>query len=133
MFGKKEKTPVVEQPKEKPTPAYLREDYPYKAVGEPITDLGSLVQTGVLYEIKCPKCEMSIRSQGCSIKSTYERMMNGVEVKNEDGTTRTEGGKGCIGCGNKELVIREVDMSRMAEAEAARKAKMGAELIKKER
>ena len=97
---------------EKPTPAYLRDDYPYKAVGEPITDLGSIKDTGVLYEIKCPKCEMSIRSQGINIKSTYERLMNGVE-----------GGKGCIGCGNRELVIREVDMSRMKEVEAARKAK----------
>ena len=123
MFGKKkEAAPVAEQPKEKPTPAYLREDYPYKAIGEPITDLDSLVQTGVLYEIKCPKCEMSSRSQGCNIKSTYERMMNGVEVKNEDGTVRVEGGKGCIGCGNKELVVKMVDMSRMGEVEAARKA-----------
>ena len=43
--------------------------------------------------------------------------MNGVEVKNDDGTTRIEGGKGCIGCGNKELVVKMVDMSRMAEAE----------------
>ena len=122
MFGKKKEAVkevalVAEQPKEKPTPAYLREDYPYKAIGEPITDLDSLVQTGVLYEIKCPKCEMSIRSQGCNIKSTYERMMNGVEVKNEDGTVRVEGGKGCIGCGNKELVVKMVDMSRMAEVE----------------
>ena len=53
--------------------------------------------------------------------------MNGVEVKNDDGTVRVEGGKGCIGCGNRELVIREVDMSRMKEVEAARKAKMEAE------
>ena len=64
MFGKKKESvaPVVDEKKEKPTPAYLRDDYPYKAIGEPITDLDSLVQTGVLYEIKCPKCEMSIRS-----------------------------------------------------------------------
>ena len=129
MFGKKKApvAPVVEEKQEKPTPAYLRDDYPYKAIGEPITDLDSLVQTGVLYEIKCPKCEMSIRSQGCNIKPTYERMMNGVEVKNDDGTIRIEGGKGCIGCGNRELVIREVDMSRMKEVEAARKAKIEAE------
>ena len=119
--------PAATEKKEKPTPAYLREDYPYPAVGEPITDLDSLTPTGVLYEIKCPKCEMSIRSQGCNIKPTYERMMNGVEVKNDDGTVRVEGGKGCIGCGNRELVIREVDMSRMAEVEAARKAKTEAE------
>ena len=129
MFGKKkaEPAPVVEEKKEKPTPAYLRDDYPYKAIGEPITDLDSLEPTGVLYEIKCPKCEMSIRSQGCNIKSTYERLMNGVEVKNDDGTVRVEGGKGCIGCGNRELVVKMVDMSRMKEVEAARKAKMEAE------
>jgi len=53
--------------------------------------------------------------------------MNCVEVKNDDGTTRIEGGKGCIGCGNRELVIREVDMSRMAEVQSVRKAKIDAE------
>lgn len=92
MFGKTKKTvvPVVEEKKEKPTPAYLRDDYLYKAIGEPITDLDSLKPTGVLYEIKCPKCEMSIRSQGCNIKSTYEKLMNE---------------NGCIGCGNKGLFI----------------------------
>ena len=125
MFGKKKApvAPAAEEKKEKPTPAYLREDYPYKAIGEAITDLDTLEPTGVLYEIKCPKCEMSIRSQGVNIKSTYERMMNGAEVRNEDGTIRIEGGKGCIGCGNRELVIYEVDMRRMAELQAARKAK----------
>lgn len=124
MFGKKKVpvSPVAEEKKEKPTPAYLKEDYPYKAIGDRITDLDSLVQTGVLYEIKCPKCEMSIRSQGCNIKSTYERMMNGVEVRNDDGKVRVEGGKGCIGCGNRELIIKKVDMSKMAETELARKA-----------
>jgi len=127
MFNRKKKEPEmppVEEKKEKPTPAYLREDYPYKATGEPITDLDSLTPTGVLYEIKCPKCELSIRSQGLNIKPTYDRMLYGVEVKNEDGTTRIEGGKGCIGCGNRELVVRMVDMSRMKEVQAAREAKM---------
>ena len=133
MFGKKKEqkkvapAPVIEEKKDKPTPAYLREDYPYKAIGEPITDLDLLKPTGVLYEIKCPKCEMSIRSQGINIKSTYVRMMEGVEVKNDDGSVRVEGGKGCIGCGNRELEVREVDMSRMGEVEAARKAKMESE------
>jgi len=128
VFGKrKQPAPVVEEKKEKPTPAYLREDYPYKAVGDPITDLDSLTPTGVLYEIKCPKCEMAIRSQGINIKPTYLRMMDGITVTDEDGTTRTEGGKGCIGCGNRDLVIRMVDMSRMAEVQAARKARMEAE------
>ena len=93
----------------------MRDDYPYKAIGEPITDLDSIKPTGVLYEIKCPKCELCIRTQGVNIKPAYERMMNGIEVKNDDGTTRIDGGKGCIGCGNRELVIREVDMSKMPE------------------
>jgi len=128
MFKERtEPTQIVEKKKEKPIPAYLRDDYPYKAIGEPITDLDSLVQIGVLYEIKCPKCEMSIRSQGCNIKSTFERMMNGVKFKNDDGTVRIEGGNGCLGCGNRELVIREVDMSKMTEIEAARKVQMDAE------
>ena len=94
MFGKKKKAEVNDKPQEKPTPAYLREDYPYKATGDVITDLDAL-ENGVLYEIKCNQCEMSLRSQGQNIKSTYERMKE----------------NGCIGCGNKELVIKKVDMS----------------------
>ena len=93
MFGKK-KSSVDDKPQEKPTPAYLREDYPYKAVGEAITDLDSL-EEGVLYEIKCHQCEMSLRSQGQNIKKTYERLKE----------------KGCLGCGNKDLVLKMVDMS----------------------
>ena len=102
MLGKKkaEIKPIVEEKKEKPIPGYLREDYPYKTIGEPITDFDSLVQHGVLYEIKCPKCEMSIRSQGCNVKSTYEQLING---------------KGCVGCGNKELIVKLVDMSGIFE------------------
>ena len=91
---KKESIPNNDKPQEKPTPAFLREDYPYKAIGEEITDL-NLLENGVLYEIKCNQCEMSIRSQGQNIKNTYERMM----AKN-----------GCLGCGNKVLVIKKVDM-----------------------
>lgn len=99
---KKETTVPVDngQPKEKPTPAYLRPDYPYPAVGDPITDINTLEMTGVLYEIKCDQCEMSIRSQGKNIKATYEKLM---------------GGKGCIGCGNRSLTVRRVDMSRARE------------------
>ncbi len=94
MFGKKkEVTPPVEEKKEKPTPAYLRPDYPYKAVGEAL-EVGA-VEDGVVYEIKCNKCEMSIRSQGQNIRSTWNRIKD----------------SGCIGCGNKELVIKRVDMS----------------------
>ena len=58
-----EKNEPVEKPVEKPTPAYLREGYQYKSIGDAITDLDSL-EDGVLYEIKCHQCEMSLRSQG---------------------------------------------------------------------
>ncbi len=92
---KKNNVPPTEKPKEKPTPAYLRDDYPYKADGEAITDM-SQVKDGVVYEIKCHQCEMSIRSQGQNIRSTYERIKD----------------KGCIGCGNKNLVVKAVDMSK---------------------
>lgn len=94
MFGKKKKAEVNDKPQEKPTPAYLREDYPYKATGDVITDLDTL-ENGVLYEIKCNQCEMSLRSQGQNIKGTYERLKE----------------NGCIGCGNKNLVIKKVDMT----------------------
>lgn len=100
-FGKKKKNVLpVEEPKEKPTPAYLRDDYPYKAVGERITDM-SQVKDGIVYEIKCHQCEMSIRSQGQNIRSTYERMKD----------------KGCLGCGNKDLVVKMVDMSKAPKRE----------------
>lgn len=54
MFGKKKEpvTPVVEEKKEKTTPAYLRDDYPYKAIGESIIDLDSLEPHGVLYVLE---------------------------------------------------------------------------------
>ena len=95
MFKKKNAEPAApEEKKEKPTPAFLREDYPYKAIGDALTDLDELEPTSV-YEIKCPACEMSIRSQGQNIKSTFERLRE----------------TGCIGCGNKDLVVKRVDMS----------------------
>lgn len=77
---------------EKPTPAYLRPDYPYQAVGDPITDVSTL-EDSALYEIKCHQCEMSIRAQGIRIRETYERVKT----------------SGCIGCGNKELVLKKVE------------------------
>ena len=47
MFGKKKPIPEQAAP-EKPTPAFLRDDYPYPAVGDPITDLDLLEPHGVL-------------------------------------------------------------------------------------
>lgn len=101
IFGKKKQAapPPVEEKKEKPTPAFLRPDYPYKAIGDPITDMDTL-ENGVVYEIKCHQCEMSIRSQGQNIRSTYERLKD----------------SGCIGCGNKDLKVYKVDMSKAPKA-----------------
>ena len=100
MFGKKKTEPAAKSApaalQEKPTPAFLREDYPFKAVGEVIKpEKLDRLDMGAVYEIKCPACEMAIRSQGVNIKSTFERLQS----------------SGCIGCGNKELVVRAVDMS----------------------
>lgn len=97
MFGKKKNAaePVTENKvAEKPTPAFLRPGYPFQAVGEELSL--DQVEDGVIYEIKCHQCEMSIRSQGQNIKATYERLKS----------------SGCIGCGNKELIIKRVDMSK---------------------
>ena len=83
--------------KEKTTPAYLDDDYPYRTVGEFIKGLDSLKSVGALYEIRCPECEMSIRAQGDKVKHTYDRLTDD---------------NGCIGCSNKNLEVRIVDMSR---------------------
>lgn len=88
---------VKSNSKTKGEPTYLNKNYPYKAFGDTITNLDSIKQTGVLYEIMCPKCEMSIKSQGVNIKNTYEKLMK----------------NGCIGCGNRELIIRQVDTSKI--------------------
>lgn len=96
MAKKNNTAPPVQETTDKPTPAFLRDDYPYKAVGEAITDM-SQVKDGEIYEIKCHQCEMSIRSQGQNIRDTFERMKN----------------SGCIGCGNKNLVVKKVDMQKM--------------------
>ena len=98
MFGnKKTDNPMPEEKKEKSTSAYLREDYPYKAVGGAL-DV-SEVQDGAVYEIWCKKCRTSIRSQGQNIRARWERLKS----------------SGCIACGNQELIIRKVDRSQAAE------------------
>ena len=74
--------------------AFLREDYPYKAIDEKVEDFNRL-ESNAVYEIKCFNCEMSIRSQGVNIKGTMESLKK----------------TGCIGCGNKDLIVRQVDMS----------------------
>ena len=108
MFRKRKEEqpqqPHVEQPVEKPMPAYLRPDYPYKAVGEPIVDFSVIRQTGVLYEIKClvPECFLCARTQGVNIPGLFDKM-----------TT-----DGCPSCKGKEFVVREVDMSKKDKTEA---------------
>ena len=100
-MAKKKPEPTAPEKKEKPTPAYLRPDYPFKAIGEPIEDLSTLAE-GQIYEIKCNNCEMSIRSQGQNIQGTLDRLKD----------------KGCIGCGNKDLKIYKVDMSKAPDTPA---------------
>ena len=95
MLGNKTKNLDESEPmKTKPAPAFLQPDYPYQAAEEDCTDF-NMMEEGVLYEIKCHQCEMSIRSRGKNIRSAYER-----SKKN-----------GCIGCGNKELLLRRVNMT----------------------
>lgn len=79
----------------KPMPAYLLSDYPHQAIGEVIFDPVSLQSSKVLYEIKCSDCEMSIRAQGDKVRHTYDHLMKS---------------NGCIGCKNKSLTIRKIDI-----------------------
>lgn len=80
--------------KEKPMLAYLQKDFPYQGT-KVITNIDLIEATGSIYEIKCEKCGMSIRTQGKNLKVTYERLVND---------------SGCIGCGNMEFVVRQIDM-----------------------
>jgi len=79
----------------KPTPSYLLSGYPYQASGEVIADPDTLQSSKVLYEIKCSDCEMSIRAQGDKVRHTYDHLMKS---------------NGCIGCKNKSLTIRKIDI-----------------------
>ena len=94
---KKKEKAAAEQAKEKPIPAYLRPDYPYQAEG--IVEDADSLETGVIYEIWCDRCQMSIRSQGQNIKDKFGKLRE----------------SGCIGCGNKDLKIRRVNMTANAE------------------
>lgn len=79
----------------KPTPAYLLSDYPYQASGEVVADPDTLQSSKVLYEIKCAECGMSIRAQGEKVRQTFDLLMNS---------------NGCIGCNNRSLTIRKIDI-----------------------
>ena len=79
----------------KPTPAYLLSDYPYQASGEVVADPDTLQSSKVLYEIKCAECGMGIRAQGDKVRHTYDRLMKS---------------NGCIGCNNRSLTIRKIDI-----------------------
>ena len=50
MAKKNNTAPPVQETTDKPTPAFLRDDYPYKAVGEAITDM-SQVKDGEIFLI----------------------------------------------------------------------------------
>ena len=93
MFNNKDAL-EIEQLEEYITPAFLQDNYPYKAISKEIKNAENLID-GVVYEIKCKVCEMSIRSQGQNIKKIYGRLKS----------------NGCIGCGKKELIIRKVNMN----------------------
>ena len=77
----------------KPIPSFLKNDYPYKAIGDTITDINTL-EPNKVYEIKCPSCEMSIRLQGQKLISTYEKLKV----------------SGCLNCKNENLIIRKIDI-----------------------
>lgn len=79
---------------EKPMAAFLEKDYPYQGT-KVITNIDSIEATGSIYEIRCEKCGMSIHLQENRLTATYERLIKG---------------DGCIGCGNKELVVRQIIM-----------------------
>lgn len=79
----------------KPLPAYLLSDYPHQASGEVIADPDTLQSNDVLYEIKCAECGMSIRAQGDKVRHTYDHLMKS---------------NGCIGCNNRRLTIKKIDI-----------------------
>ena len=97
MHNKDKNNPPVAFP-EKPTPAYLRPDYPYQAIEEPINDLTTIQPTGVLYEIGCtsPGCSLCARTQGVNIPGLHEKMC----------------ADGCPSCKGKSFIVREVDMGK---------------------
>ncbi len=94
MFGKKKSELESGQEKETVTPKFMNVDYPYKAVENEL-DI-DVCQDSLVYEIKCHTCEMSIRSQGQNIRPIYKRLLS----------------SGCVGCGNKDLKIYILDMSK---------------------
>ena len=99
-MSKKDNAKKVNAP-EKPKPFYLSDDYPFKAIGN---ELGAndVLEENSLYEIKCPACEASLRTQGVNVKETYNRLAKG---------------QGCLCCGNKELVIKKIDTSAAGDIE----------------
>lgn len=94
MSEKNQKTTAA---KEKPTPAYLLKNYPYRSFGESALNSGSLALSGKMYEIKCPNCKISIRANGKKIRDTYERLVKSG---------------GCFGCGGEKLEIYEVEINK---------------------
>ena len=75
-------------------PEYLRSSNPYKSVGKIIVDVETVI-SDVMYEINCNKCKMCIRTLGKNIHYYFD-LFNKT---------------GCQSCGNKEFIIKAVDMS----------------------
>ncbi len=94
FYKKKDIESISKVQDEKPIPAFLKKDYSYKAIDDVIIDMNSLKDKEV-YEIKCSKCEMSLRSQGKNIRSIYNRIKT----------------NGCVGCGNMDLFVRYVEIN----------------------
>ena len=62
-------------------PVYLEAVYPYKAVGDELDilkldDPSYVSMEGVLYELKCPNCDLSVHVRGTKLKSYYERFLD---------------------------------------------------------
>lgn len=73
MFGRKKKRAAAEQsipqqpkPEEKPTPAYLRDDYPYKAIGDPLTQdqIDALENVGTVLRFGAPRVRWRFARKG---------------------------------------------------------------------
>lgn len=92
MFRKKKEE--VRETSTNSIPAYLDNEYPYKAVGKAITNYDTIKENDI-YEISCSICNLCIRTQGAKMRNLYARVSN----------------SGCISCGNKDLLIKIVDMN----------------------
>ena len=84
-------------------PAYQREDYAIAPVGDVVTDLNSLAETGVLYQMDCPKCKAIVRTQGVNVMGVLDRAQT----------------RGCPVCGEKcRFTVRRTQLKSAQSREA---------------